>query len=152
MVGMDWLVPFYLWIKALHIISVIAWMAGLLYLPRLFVYHCSAPIGSDKSETFKVMERRLLYAIIYPSMIASIFFGSLLVITPGVIDWSAWWSHLKLTLVLVLLGIQWLFSLWQKNFAADKNLIAAKTFRIVNEVPTLLMIGAVILVVVKPGA
>ena len=149
---MDWLVPFYLWIKALHIISVIAWMAGLLYLPRLFVYHCSAPIGSDKSETFKVMERRLLYAIIYPSMIASIFFGSLLVITPGVIDWSAWWIHLKLTLVLVLLGIQWLFSLWQKNFAADKNLIAAKTFRIVNEVPTLLMIGAVILVVVKPGA
>lgn len=148
---MDWLVLLYPWTKALHIISVMAWMAGMLYLPRLFVYHCSAQIGSDKSETFKVMERRLLFAIIHPSMIASLLFGGVLLITPGVIDWGAWWIYLKLGLVLILLGTQWLFSLWRKKFEADQNIIPAKTFRIANEIPTLLMIGAVILVVVKPG-
>ena len=142
----------YLWTKALHIISVIAWMAGMLYLPRLFVYHSSARIGSDKSETFKVMERRLLYAIILPSMIASLSFGGLLLITPGVIDWSAWWIYMKLGLTLVLLGAQWVFSCWLKNFEEDRNTIQAKTFRIANEVPTLLMIVVVVLVVVKPGS
>ncbi len=149
---MDWLVPLYPWTKALHIISVIAWMAGMLYLPRLFVYHCSAQIGSDKSETFKVMERRLLYAIIHPSMAASFFFGGVLLITPGVIDWTAWWIYLKLGIALLLLGAQVVFSLWRKNFEADKNTIPAKIFRIVNEIPTLLMIGAVVVVVVRPGA
>jgi len=148
---MDWLVLLYPWTKALHIISVMAWMAGMLYLPRLFVYHCSAQIGSDKSETFKVMERRLLFAIIHPSMIASLLFGGALLITPGVIDWGAWWIYLKLVLVLILLGAQWLFSLWRKKFELDQNVVPAKTFRILNEIPTLLMIGAVILVVVKPG-
>ena len=142
----------YLWTKALHIISVIAWMAGMLYLPRLFVYHSSARIGSDKSETFKVMERRLLYAIIFPSMIASLCFGGLLLITPGVIDWSAWWIYLKLGFTLILLGAQWVFSCWRKNFEEDRNTIQAKTFRMANEVPTLLMIGVVVLVVVKPGS
>ena len=150
--AVDWLVPLYPWTKALHIISVIAWMAGMLYLPRLFVYHSGAQIGSDKSETFKVMERRLLYAIIHPSMLASFFFGSALLITPGVIDWAAWWIYFKLGIALLLLGAQLVFSLWQKNFEADKNKISAKTFRIANEIPTLLMIVAVILVVVKPGA
>ena len=142
----------YLWTKALHIISVIAWMAGMLYLPRLFVYHSSARIGSDKSETFKVMERRLLYAIIFPSMIASLCFGGLLLITPGVIDWSAWWIYLKLGFTLILLGAQWVFSCWRKSFEEDRNTIQTKTFRMANEVPTLLMIGVVILVVVKPGS
>ena len=149
---MEWLVSLYLWTKALHIISVIAWMAGMLYLPRLFVYHSSARIGSDKSETFKVMERRLLYAIIFPSMIASLCFGGLLLITPGVIDWSAWWIYLKLGFTLILLGAQWVFSCWRKNFEEDRNTIQAKTFRMANEVPTLLMIGVVVLVVVKPGS
>lgn len=148
---MDWLVLLYPWTKALHIISVMAWMAGMLYLPRLFVYHCSAQIGSDKSETFKVMERRLLFAIIHPSMIASLLFGGVLLITPGVIDWGAWWIYLKLVLVLILLITQWIFSLWRKNFELDQNIIPAKTFRIANEIPTLLMVGAVILVVVRPG-
>ena len=148
---MDWLVLLYPWTKALHIISVMAWMAGMLYLPRLFVYHCSAQIGSDKSETFKVMERRLLFAIIHPSMIASLLFGGVLLITPGVIDWGAWWIYLKLVLVVILLGTQWIFSLWRKNFELDQNIIPAKTFRIANEIPTLLMVGAVILVVVRPG-
>lgn len=148
---MDCLVPLYPWTKALHIISVMAWMAGMLYLPRLFVYHCSAQIGSDKSETFKVMERRLLYAIIHPSMVATFLFGGMLLITPGVIDWGAWWIYLKLGLVLILVGAQWVFSRWRKNFELDQNIISAKTFRIANEIPTLLMIGAVILVVVRPG-
>ena len=143
--------PLYPWTKALHIISVMAWMAGMLYLPRLFVYHCSAQIGSDKSETFKVMERRLFFAIIHPSMIASLLFGGVLLITPGVIDWGAWWIYLKLGLVLILVGAQWVFSRWRKNFELDQNIISAKTFRIANEIPTLLMIGAVILVVVRPG-
>ena len=142
----------YPWIKALHIISVIAWMAGMLYLPRLFVYHSSARIGSDKSETFKVMERRLLYAIIVPSMIASLGFGGLLLITPGVIDWNAWWIYVKLVLSLILLWAQWVFSCWRKSFEEDRNTIQTKTFRMANEVPTLLMIGVVILVVVKPGS
>ena len=142
----------YPWIKALHIISVIAWMAGMLYLPRLFVYHSSARIGSDKSETFKVMERRLLYAIIFPSMIASLCFGGLLLITPGVIDWNAWWIYVKLVLSLILLWAQWVFSCWRKSFEEDRNTIQTKTFRMANEVPTLLMIGVVILVVVKPGS
>jgi putative membrane protein len=149
---MDWLVPLYPWIKALHIISVISWMAGMLYLPRLFIYHCDAEIGSDKSETFKIMERRLLRAIINPAMIASFLFGGALLATPGIIDWSSWWIYVKLVLVLILSGMHGLFSRWRKNFESDQNTLSTKTFRIVNEVPTVLMIAIVILVVVKPGA
>ncbi len=149
---MDWLVPLYPWIKALHIISVISWMAGMLYLPRLFIYHCDAEIGSDKSETFKIMERRLLRAIINPAMIASFLFGGALLATPGIIDWSSWWIYVKLVLVLILSGMHGLFSRWRKNFESDQNTLSTKTFRIANEVPTVLMIAIVILVVVKPGA
>jgi len=149
---MDWLVPLYPWIKALHIISVISWMAGMLYLPRLFIYHCDAEIGSDKSETFKIMERRLLRAIINPAMIASFLFGGALLATPGIIDWSSWWIYVKLVLVLILSGMLGLFSRWRKNFESDQNTLSTKTFRIANEVPTVLMIAIVILVVVKPGA
>jgi putative membrane protein len=149
---MDWLVPLYPWIKALHIISVISWMAGMLYLPRLFIYHCDAEIGSDKSETFKIMERRLLRAIINPAMIASFLFGGALLATPGIVDWSSWWIYVKLVLVLILSGMHGLFSRWRKNFESDQNTLSTKTFRIVNEVPTVLMIAIVILVVVKPGA
>jgi putative membrane protein len=148
---MDWLAPFYLWVKALHIISVISWMAGMLYLPRLFIYHCDADVGSDLSETFKIMERRLLRAIINPAMIASFLFGGALLATPGVIDWASWWIYVKLILVLVLSGVHGLFSCWRKNFEADQNTLSTKTFRIANEVPTVLMIAIVILVVVKPG-
>ena len=149
---MDWLVPLYPWIKALHIISVISWMAGMLYLPRLFIYHCDAEIGSDKSETFKIMERRLLRAIINPAMIASFLFGGALLATPGIVDWSSWWIYVKLVLVLILSGMHGLFSRWRKNFESDQNTLSTKTFRIANEVPTVLMIAIVILVVVKPGA
>ena len=148
---MDWITPLYPWLKALHIISVISWMAGMLYLPRLFIYHCDAEVGSDKSETFKIMERRLLWAIINPAMAASFLFGGALLATPGLIDWTSWWIYVKLIMVLALSGMHGLFSSWRKNFAADQNTLSAKTFRIANEVPTALMIAIVLLVVVKPG-
>src|SRR6266478_5996322 len=138
----------YEWIKALHVISVIAWMAGMLYLPRLFVYHCEAEIGSKQSETFKVMERRLLKAIINPAMILTWLLG-LYLAWAG--HWfSAPWLHGKLLLVLAMSGIHGFFSRWVKAFAADRNLHSQKFYRIINEVPTVLMIGIVILVIVSP--
>jgi putative membrane protein len=139
----DW----YLWLKALHVISVIAWMAGLLYLPRLFVYHCDAPPGSAQSETFKVMERRLLRAIMNPAMIAAFVFGSLMLV---VIDWRQGWLHAKLTLVALMTVLHHLYALWRKDFAADRNTRPARFYRIWNEAPTVLMIAIVILVIVKP--
>ena len=145
------LISFYPWIKALHIISIIAWMAGMLYLPRLFIYHCEAPTGSDKSETFKVMERRLLRAIINPAMIASFLFGILLLTTPGIVDWTAWWVYVKLSFVLAMTAVHGLFSRWRKDFESDRNIRPAKFYRIANEVPTLLLILIVFLVVIKPG-
>jgi putative membrane protein len=138
----------YLWLKALHIIAVIAWMAGMLYLPRLFVYHCSAAPGSVQSETFKVMERRLLRAIINPAMVASWVLGLWLAWSGNFL--SAPWLHGKLVLVLVMSGVHGMLARWMKDFAADRNRHTQKFFRIMNEVPTVLMIGIVILVVVKP--
>ena len=147
----DSLLPYYHWIKALHIISVIAWMAGMLYLPRLYVYHCDAEPGSVQSETFKIMERRLLRGIINPAMIATFVFGGALLLTPGVIDWSTWWIYAKLILVLALSGLHGLFARWRKDFEADRNTRPAKFFRIANEGPTLLMVVIVFLVVLKPA-
>lgn len=138
----------YLWLKALHIIAVIAWMAGLLYLPRLFVYHCEAEPGSKQSETFKVMERRLLKAIINPAMIVT-WLAGLYLAWRG--HWfSSTWLHAKLALVIILSGVHGFFSRWVKDFAADQNTRSQKFYRIINEVPTVLMIFIVILVVVKP--
>ena len=141
----------YPWIKALHVISVIAWMAGMLYLPRLFVYHCDAEPGSVQSETFKVMERRLLKAIINPAMIATWILGLTLAFTPGIIDWSAdFWMHAKLLLVLGMSAVHGMFARHVKAFAADNNLKPAMFFRILNEVPTAIMIAIVILVIARP--
>ncbi len=147
---MMWIVPGagYLWMKALHVIAIIAWMAGLLYLPRLFVYHCEAEAGSQQSETFKVMERRLLKAIMVPAMIASWAVGL----------WLAWdlslfgelWFHLKLLLVLTLTWVHWFYAKSVQEFAEDRNQRPQRFFRFMNEVPTLLMIGIVILVIVRP--
>jgi protoporphyrinogen IX oxidase len=138
----------YEWIKALHVIAVIAWMAGMLYLPRLFVYHCETDAGSKQSETFKVMERRLLKAIINPAMIVT-WLAGLYLAWAG--HWLlAGWFHAKLVLVLLLSGAHGLFSRWVKDFAADRNTRSQKFYRIINEVPTVLMIGIVILVIVKP--
>jgi protoporphyrinogen IX oxidase len=138
----------YVWIKALHIIAVISWMAGMLYLPRLFVYHCEAEVGSKQSETFKVMERRLLRAIINPAMIATWLAGLYLAWSGS---WfSAGWLHGKLLLVLILSGVHGFFARCVKDFAADRNTRSQRFYRIINEVPALLMVGIVILVVVKP--
>ena len=140
----------YPWIKALHILSVIAWMAGLLYLPRLFVYHAAARLGSSASETFKGMERRLLRGIMMPAMIATYVFGVLLALTPGVVDWRAGWIYAKLAAVLALTVFHVLLARWRRDFAADRDRHSARFFRFINEVPTLLLIAIVILVVVKP--
>ena len=139
----------YVWIKALHVIAVIAWMAGMLYLPRLFVYHCEAEVGSKQSETFKVMERRLLKAIINPAMIVTWLAGIYLVWS-GQWLFTSWWIYGKLFLVLVLSGVHGFFVRWVRDFAADRNQHSQRFYRIINEVPTILMIGIVILVIVKP--
>jgi protoporphyrinogen IX oxidase len=137
------------WILAGHVISVIAWMAGMLYLPRLFVYHADAEKGSRQSETFKVMERRLLRAITTPAMIATWFFG-LWMVGLGVVDWGAGWPYLKAALVLALSGYHGLLVRHTKAFATDTNTRPSKYFRMINEIPTILMIGVVIAVVVRP--
>ena len=138
----------YEWLKAFHIIAIIAWMAGMLYLPRLVVYHCEADPGSRQSETFKVMERRLLKAIINPAMIATWVLGLWLAWSGG---WfKAPWLHAKLLLVILLSGVHGMLSRYVKDFAADRRRKSQKFFRIINEVPTVLMILIVILVVVKP--
>ena len=138
----------YLWLKALHVIAVIAWMAGMLYLPRLFVYHADTQKGSIQSETFKIMERRLLKAIINPAMIVTWVLGLYLVWDGG--WYTSGWLHAKVLLVLILSGLHGVYVRRLKDFAADKNTRPAKYYRILNEVPTLLMIGIVILVIVKP--
>lgn len=140
----------YPWTKALHIVSIIAWMAGLLYLPRLFVYHSQAEAGSPLSETFKVMERRLLRGIMNPAMIASYVFGLAVLFTPGIVDWQAWWIYAKLGLVAALSWHHHRQAIWRKDFAADRNLRPTRFFRMQNEIPTLLMVGIVLLVVVRP--
>jgi protoporphyrinogen IX oxidase len=146
----DLLAAAYPWIKALHILAIIAWMAGLLYLPRLFVYHADAPRGSALSETFKRMERRLLRGIMNPAMIAAYLFGGLLASIPGVVDWSALWIWGKLAFVVGLTVTHHHFALWRKAFAEDRNTRPARFYRMVNEVPTVLMVGIVFLVVLKP--
>lgn len=138
----------YEWIKALHIIAVIAWMAGMLYLPRLMVYHCAAEIGSVQSETFKVMERRLLKAIINPAMIVTWLAGLWLAYEGG--WYKAGWFHAKFALVLAMSAMHGFLVRWVREFAEDRNTRPARFYRIANEVPTLLMIAIVILVVVKP--
>lgn len=138
------------WIKALHIVSVVAWMAGLLYLPRLFVYHAEARPESDAAQTFKVMERRLLRGIMTPAMVASYVFGLALAATPGVVDWRQGWIYVKFAAVLALTLIHGLLARWRRDFAADRNRHPARFYRIVNEIPTVLLIVIVVMVVVRP--
>ncbi|APH58276.1 putative membrane spanning protein [Granulibacter bethesdensis] len=146
----SFLTPFYLWIKTAHIASMIAWMAGLFYLPRLYVYHCGLRRGSEESERFKIMERRLLKQIINPAMMATWLFGILLVLTPGVIDWSRGWWHVKLLCVLLMSGFHGAMSKWRRDFLEDRNTRTHKFYRIANEVPTLLMLIIVTMVIVRP--
>jgi protoporphyrinogen IX oxidase len=146
----DLLAPWYLWTKSLHLMAVFAWMAGLFYLPRLYVYHMQVPVGDARSELFKVMERRLLKAIMNPAMIASYFFGILLVLTPGVVSWSAGWWHGKLAGILALTWVHQDLAMARKAFAADQRPRTERGWRIINEVPTLALILIVIMVIVKP--
>lgn len=138
----------YLWLKALHVIAVISWMAGLLYLPRLFVYHCEAAPGSATSEQFKVMERRLLKAIMTPAAVIAWALGLTMAVVGGLFHDG--WFHVKLSLVVLMTIAHYMMVRWKDDFAADRNTRPQRFFRIMNEVPTLLMIGIVILVVVKP--
>jgi putative membrane protein len=138
----------YDWVKAIHVMAIIAWMAGMLYLPRIFVYHCEAPAGSPQSETFKVMEERLLRIIINPAMVLSWVLGLWLAWAGS--HFSAAWFHGKLLLVLALSGLHGYLSASVRRFKADQNIRSARHWRIMNEVPAVLMIGIVILVIVKP--
>jgi len=148
----------YNWLKALHVISMVAWMAGMFYLPRLYVYHAGAPVGSATSEIFKIMEVRLLRIIINPAMICTWVFGLAMIWVgagsswAGVKDWlaNAPWFHAKLALVILMQLVHAFLARARKQFAADQRRYPARTFRIINEVPTLLLIGIVILVIVKP--
>ena len=147
----DFLASAYSWIKALHLVSVISWMAGIFYLPRLFVYHAEkAEVGSDLSETLKVMELRLLRVIMNPAMIATWTFGLCLLFTPGLIDWSEIWIWIKLVMIVGMTWFHHSLGLWRKDFAADRNERPGRFYRLANEVPTVLMIVIVIMVVVKP--
>jgi putative membrane protein len=147
----DFLLDWYPWIKAVHIIAVISWMAGMLYLPRLFVYHVDAEIGSVQSETFKVMERRLLRAIINPAMMVAWICGIAMFFTPGIIDFAGdHWFHVKLLAAILLSSIHGWFSRWRKAFERDENIHSAKFFRYWNEVPTLAMIIIVVMAIVRP--
>jgi putative membrane protein len=142
-------VDWYLYIKALHIIAIIVWMAGLFYLPRLYVYHVDAAPGSEMSETFKVMEQRLLRIIMNPALIASWVLGLILMF--GYVDLAtAGWLHAKLLLVVVMSGFHGFLAKCRKDFAADRNSHSARYYRLINEIPTLLLIFIVFLAVVKP--
>jgi protoporphyrinogen IX oxidase len=140
----------YPWLKALHIVAVIAWMAGLLYLPRLFVYHAGVPAASNRAAMLRTMERRLLYGIMAPAAIMTYGFGLLLAGIPGVVDWRQGWIWAKLALVAGLTVFHLLLAHWRRDLAAGKDPHTQRFYRIVNEVPTILMIAIVVLVVLKP--
>jgi protoporphyrinogen IX oxidase len=139
--------PWFHWFLAFHIISFTAWMAGMFYLPRLYVYHCQTTPGTAESERFKVMEVKLLRMIINPAMIATFLFGTLLILTPGAVDWHAAWWWTKLVCVLLMTGFHGALSRWRKDFLNDRNTRSEKFYRIANEIPTVLFIIIVLVVV-----
>ncbi len=140
----------YPWTKALHIIAVIAWMAGLLYLPRLYVYHCEAAVGSEGSERYKIMERKLYKQIMTPAMLTTFGLGIVLALTPGLVDWHAGWFYVKLTAVVLMAGFHGAMGKWRRQFLNDQRVRSQRFYRIANEVPTVLMVVAVVMVVVQP--
>lgn len=142
--------PFLLYAKSLHVIAVMAWMAGLFYLPRLYVYHCGLVRGSVESERFKVMERRLLKQIMNPAMMATWGFGIILILTPGAVDWSSGWWWIKFISVILMSGFHGACSKWRKVFLEDRNVKSHVYYRYANEVPTLLMIIIVIMAIAQP--
>jgi protoporphyrinogen IX oxidase len=128
----------------------VAWMAGMFYLPRLYVYHCETRPGSAESERFKIMERRLLRQIINPAVIATWTFGIILVLTPGALNWSAGWWHVKLAAVIAMSALHGEYARWRKDFLYDRNRRTQRFYRIANEIPTVLLVVIVIMVIVKP--
>lgn len=146
----DGLGGIYLWLKALHVISVIAWMVGLLYLPRLFVYHSDVPPGSPSAETFKVMEKRLLRVIMTPAMLSTWLFGLGLLVSSPAVSWDSGWLHVKLFFVAVMSVLHGMMARWRRDFADDANRHEARFYRVLNEVPTVLMVVIVLAVVIKP--
>jgi putative membrane protein len=146
----EWTLAALPWLRAFHIIAVISWMAGLLYLPRLFVYHCTAQPGSEMSETFKLMEDRLTKLIMFPAMLVTVTLGLSMLALPGYLAGAGGWIWLKLVLVAGLLVMHRQMIVWRNAFARDANVHPQRFFRIANEIPTLLMVGIVILVVTRP--
>lgn len=147
----DVLTSAYPWTLSFHIVSVISWMAGMFYLPRLFVYHAeTAPVGSAQSEIFKVMERKLIRAIINPAMIATWIFGLVLVFTPSIVDWSTIWPWVKAAMVIGMSAFHGWLSARRKEFERDENTRSGSTYRLANEVPTVLMLIIVFMVIPKP--
>ena len=140
----------YHWLKAFHIIAVIAWMCGMLYLPRLFVYHSKVAVGSEASEIFKVMERKLSRIIMTPAMTLSFVFGVLLLLVPGIMSSPMGWLHAKIFLVLIMSAFHGYMMVCLKKFAKDQRPYSSKTFKVLNEIPPLLMVFIVFLVVIKP--
>ncbi len=147
----DFLIAAYPWTKSLHVISVIAWMAGLFYLPRLFVYHAET-VGQEgpTHEMFVTMERKLLKFIMNPASIATWIFGLAMVFTPGVIDWSEGWVHAKALMVILMTGFHHVLVRWQRDFAAARNTRTGRSYRLANEIPTVLMIVIVVMVIARP--
>jgi putative membrane protein len=147
----DLLLAAYPWIKTAHIVALVSWMAGLFYLPRLYVYHAErGKTGGELSETLKIMEFKLLKYIMNPAMIATWLFGILLAMTPGVVDWTAGWFYTKVLVVLALSGFQAWLAARGRDFAADRNIVTGRTYRLMNEVPTIALLMIVILVIVRP--
>jgi putative membrane protein len=144
------IIAVYPWLKALHVIAVIAWMAAIFYLPRLYIYHCETIPGSAESERFKVMEAKLLRLIANPAMIAAWLFGGALVSIPGLIDWGTGWPWVKAGAVILMSGFHGALSKWRREFLNDRNQKTARFYRFANEVPTVLMIVIVIMVIVQP--
>jgi putative membrane protein len=145
----DFLLSHYDWLRALHVMAVIAFMAGMLYLPRLYIYHVNAVKGGELSETLKIMERRLLRAIINPAALIMVIVGGMMVwANPELMKQG--WFHAKLGLVFLMFGCHGAFSKWRKQFAADQNTRSDKFYRVWNEIPTLLMVVIIILVIIKP--
>jgi protoporphyrinogen IX oxidase len=147
---MTWLATAYPWVKAAHLFAVVAWMAGLLYLPRLFVYHAAAARGSETAETLAVMERRLLRGIMNPAMIATWVLGIALALTPDIVDWHHGWIYVKLAAVAGLTEFHQRLARWRKALADGSDAHAPRFFRFVNEIPTLLLLLILIMVVVRP--
>ncbi len=143
--------PEFLWVKAFHLIAVISWMAGLFYLPRLYVYHAKEPVGTETSETLKIMERKLLRAIMNPAMVVAVVLGGALLLDLG---WEVfagnWWLQVKVTAGLFMLVFHWQLTRWRRDFAEDRNTRSERFYRVANEIPTVLMIITVIMVIVRP--